>query len=133
MAESTRPALTASDFRTAAGRIRELASAATPGPYVARTEVDDLAALGLAVSEHQVQAGTAVIIGTLDAPTAAHVAAWPPSVALSVADWLEQTAERHQRTLTPGDCYQCIGEAWPCRDWAAAERVVRVFLEAQGR
>lgn len=50
-----------------------------------------------------------------------HVAGWDPAMARTIADWLDDIAERHGPDGYAGDCYPCSYlDPQDCRDLAAA-------------
>lgn len=123
----------AEKLRAAAAIIRERAEKATPGPYVAKAVNDDLSALGLLVTEHQVHAGPDgagwLYIGDRpqDAADAEHIAMWSPGPALAVAALVDAAAAWWESIDLP-DPHGL--EEKPCADcavWHAALAVARAI------
>jgi len=76
--------MTADLLLAAASRLRELANAATPGPWTVPVGPTDVVALG--------EYGSRYIICEHAGIDAAYIAAMSPPVALALADWLEVEA-----------------------------------------
>jgi hypothetical protein len=112
--------LAADMCRRAAARIRELAEAATPGPWTSLDNGDRL------IHEHNDD--TDDITYVVDEPmsnaaNAAHIAAWSPPAALAVAALLDATVEQIEAAAG-------FDMPLPSVLWAAV-RVAEAFLRAQ--
>lgn len=109
-------------LRHAAAHMREIADTATPGPWTSLDNGDRL------IHEHD--DGSDDFTYVVDEPmssgaNAAHIAAWHPSVALAVADWLDATAAKSEELNDLlGVTTQPVGDPV----WDAAVLVARAYL-----
>jgi len=92
--------VSAETLRRAASLMRERAEGATPGPWRAEW-LDGTAAMP--VDTWAVTPGVAETNRwTRGGINAAHIASWHPAVALAVADWLSDVANRHEASGAEG-------------------------------
>lgn len=131
-------------LRRAAADLREMAQAATPGPWGvvlidgAPPAVDGPAADGHMIAETYA-CGDPEHAGRANAD-AAHIAGWHPLVAAAVAGLLEAEAKRAEAGLFfnpdyPQEGWWCVyGSQWPaaCKCFDAALAVARAWLGETG-
>ena len=132
----TEPMVTASPavlLREAASRMRELAQAATPGPWIGHRIGLMGGRIGVVVAQPPPHGAFVMVDRDNETRTedAAHVAAWHPAVALAVANWLDVIAQRVNSiasSLPSNDPDRDEIAARNILGYAEALNVARVFL-----
>ena len=106
-------------LREAASKMRELAGAATPGPWIGHRIGLMGGRIGVVVAQPPPHGAFVMVDRDNETRTedAAHIAAWHPAVALAVANWLEMMADHAQGR--GAICGSCVEQAL---------NVARVFL-----
>lgn len=105
-------------LREAAAKMRERADAAITGTWR-----DDFGRVTTEISEGGY--GTALICSPMRLSDAEHIASWHPAVALAVADWLEDEADR----IPPNETHAITGRGIkiPLEE-SPAVRLARAYL-----
>ncbi len=118
----------ADELRTAAKKIRSLATAATPGPW-AQTGIGDY---GWTVSFAHPDTGAETADSDQGRADADYIAAMGPTVGAALAQLLDDCAELHEANPPhrgqprPG-CQWCADEDFPCADMRNALAVARAI------
>lgn len=98
--------MSAEVLRQAAALMRERAEAATTGPWRVGAEGSEGSRVNPRTGDKREDSRwIASVNGRVqpeDGRNAQHIASWHPVVALAVADWLEQQAERHDALIADG-------------------------------
>lgn len=92
--------MSATVLREAAAKMRERAEAATPGPWIWNSSMDDdlhADAAGWVGHDRTGDGFQEYVCSTANHPDGfgdgVHIASWHPAIALAVADWLEAEAD----------------------------------------
>ena len=124
-------------IRQAVQLMRTNAQAATAGPWTTALvwSPDATVTSGIYSDAHPTGTAKSVVVGSRrrgtggvrDPRDARHMASWQPVVALAVADWLEDEAERIDSTP------YMVDADWIERNYRAALAVARAYIEAASR
>jgi hypothetical protein len=125
--------MSAEVLRRAASLMRERAEAATPPPWHVDYRQHVYAALAAPQVRYDAPSNnyTTAVAPMVWDRNAEHIASWHPAVALAVADWLDDTADRLDddlATYRPDRTRYDSTEAWVERNYRQPLAVARAYL-----